>query len=72
MEEFIGKRIEEVVSQLELSKEKYVINDNNHNVCGDTILVTNIQKRDDIIYITTGSFIFDIKGNIDAKKIWYK
>ena len=69
MEHFIGKRIEEVVSQLELSKEKYVIMDNNHNVNGDTILVTNIQKKGDVVYITTGSFIFDIKGNVDAKKI---
>ena len=69
MDNFIGMRIEEVISQLESSKEKFMVINNNHNVNGDTILVTNVQKKDDCWIITTGEFIFDIKGNDNAKKI---
>ncbi|MBQ3494845.1 MAG: hypothetical protein IJA69_05450 [Clostridia bacterium] len=69
MEQFIGEKLEDVVSLLEQSKEKYVVENNNHNVCGDTILVTNVQKRNGVIVLTTGEFIFDVKGNFDAKKI---
>ena len=69
MEQFIGEKLEDVVSLLEQSKEKYVVENNNHNVCGDTVLVTNVQKRNGVIVLTTGEFIFDVKGNFDAKKI---
>lgn len=69
MEQFIGEKLEDVVSLLEQSKEKYVVENNNHNVCGDTVLVTNAQKRNGVIVLTTGEFIFDVKGNFDAKKI---
>ena len=68
MLEFIGKKLEDVIALLEKTNEKYVVKDNNHNVCGDTTLVTNIQKQDDCIMITTGEFIFDVKGNNNAKK----
>ena len=69
MDNFIGMRIEEVISQLEKSKEKFQVIDNNHNVKGDVTLVTNVQKNNDCFIITTGKFIFDIKGNSDAKKV---
>ena len=69
MDSFIGKRVEEVISQLEKSKEKFQVVNNNHNVNGDVTLVTNVQKYNDCLIITTGEFIFDVKGNGDAKKI---
>ena len=69
MDGFIGKRVEEVISQLEKSKEKFQVVNNNHNVNGDVTLVTNVQKYNDCLIITTGEFIFDVKGNGDAKKI---
>ena len=69
MDNFIGMHIEEVISQLKKSKEKFIVVDNNHNVCGDAVLVTNAVKNDDCWFITTGEFIFDIKGNDNAKKI---
>ena len=53
----------------EKSKEKFQVIDNNHNVNGDVTLVTNVQKNNDCFIITTGKFIFDIKGNSDAKKV---
>ena len=67
--DIIGKSLDEVVSLLDNSKEEYVILNNNHNVCGDRVLVTNFQKKDNIVYITTGEFIFDVKGNSNAEKI---
>ena len=69
MDNFIGMRIEEVISQLEKSKEKFQVVNNNHNVIGDTTLVTNVQQKNDCLVITTGEFIFDVKGNGDAKKV---
>ena len=68
MQNLIGKKLEYVVSLLEKSNEKYEIVDNNHNVMGDTTLVTNIQKKDNVYKITTGEFIFDVKGNKDEKE----
>ena len=69
MDNFIGMRIEDVISQLEKSKEKFIVINNNHNVIGDKTLVTNIQYKNDCYVVTTGEFIFDIKGNSDAKKV---
>ena len=66
MIEYIGKKLEDVIAFLEKSNEKYVVKDNNHNVCGDTTLVTNIQKQNDYVLITTGEFIFDVKGSNNA------
>ena len=68
MQNLIGQKLEYVVSLLEKSNEKYEIVDNNHNVMGDTTLVTNIQKKDNVYKITTGEFIFDVKGNKDEKE----
>ena len=69
MDNFIGMRIKDVISQLENSKEKFLVVNNNHNVDGDETLVTNVQQKDDCLIITTGEFIFDVKGNSNAKKI---
>lgn len=69
MDNFIGMRIEDVISQLENSKEKFQVVNNNHNVDGDATLVTNVKRENDCIIITTGEFIFDVKGNSNAKKI---
>ena len=50
---------------LEIIKSKnlaYEIINNNFNINGDTTLVTNIIAKDNTVYLTVGSFIFDVKG----------
>ena len=65
MLEYIGEKLETVLEILNSKGIAYIINDNNFSVNGDTKLVTNIITKDEIVEITTGNFIFDVrnKGN---------
>lgn len=63
MQDFVGNKLSDVINKLQSLGKKYEIISNNHNVNGDTILVTNIKTKDDVVYVTTGEFIFNIKGD---------
>ena len=54
----IGKKLSDI-----LKKEgNFKVIDNNFNVVGEK-LVTNVKEEGKIIVLTTGEFIFDVKGN---------
>lgn len=55
----IGKPLSEVIKQL----ENYKVIKNNFNVVGDE-LVTNVKEEvGNYLVLTTGEFIFNLKGN---------
>ena len=62
MQKFIGEKLDVVISYLEKNGIIYEIKNNNHNICGDTELVTNIVAKDNAVIITVGSFIFDVRN----------
>ena len=62
MEHLIGLNIEDAKNELNNKGISFKIVKNNHNVCGDTCLVTNaVQLEDKTIVLTVGSFIFNLK-----------
>ncbi len=62
MEHLIGLNIEDAKNELNNKGISFKIVSNNHNVCGDTCLVTNaVQLEDKTIVLTVGSFIFNLK-----------
>lgn len=62
MSHYIGMNIDIVTSELKKKGIPYQIINNNHNVQGDTILVTNFQiTQDNTAIITVGEFIFNLK-----------
>lgn len=61
MDHYIGLNIEIVKKELDSKGIPYKIINNNHNVQGDTVLVTNIVTKDNTAIITVGEFIFDLK-----------
>ena len=61
MDHLIGKTLQECIDEITKSGLKYQIVENNHNVDGDTKLVTNAKKQDDIVILTIGEFIFNLK-----------
>ena len=65
MLEFIGEKLEVVLAMLEKKGMAYKVFDNNFSVNGDTKLVTNIIAKDDIVEITIGNFIFDVRNKKD-------
>ena len=62
MQKFIGEKLDDVILYLKANDIKYVVENNNHNICGDTMLVTNIVAKDDAVILTVGSFIFDVRN----------
>ena len=62
MLEYIGEKLETVLNILDSQGIAYIIKDNNFSVEGDTKLVTNIVTKDEIVEITTGNFIFDVRN----------
>ena len=64
MEHLIGKKLEDVLEVLNKSGYSVQIKDNNHNVNGDTLLVTNIVANDKTVIVTVGSFIFDVRNKV--------
>lgn len=62
MLEYIGEKLETVLEILNEKGIAYIIKDNNFSVNGDTKLVTNIVTKDEIVEITTGNFIFDVRN----------
>lgn len=62
MQDFIGEKLENVVKYLTAKGISYKILDNNFSVKGDTLLVTNCVAKDDAVYLTVGSFIFDVRN----------
>ena len=62
MEHLIGLSKENAIKYLCDKGISYEILYNNHNVMGDTELVTNVKLGDNnIVILTIGSFIFDLK-----------
>lgn len=68
MQEYIGEKLNIVINILQQKGIKYKVMDNNFNVDGDTLLVTNIYSQDDTVIIVTGSFIFDIRNKSNEGK----
>ena len=62
MLEYIGEKLEKVLDILNNKGIAYIIKDNNFSVNGDTKLITNIVTKDEIVEITIGSFIFDVRN----------
>ena len=62
MLKYIGEKLETVLNILDSQGIAYIIKDNNFSVEGDTKLVTNIVTKDEIVEITTGNFIFDVRN----------
>ena len=62
MQDFIGEKLENVGKYLTEKGITYKILDNNFSVNGDTLLVTNYVAKDDAVYLTVGSFIFDVRN----------
>ena len=62
MKKFIGEKLEVVLSYLEEKGINYSVEENNHNINGDTKLVTNIIAKDKTVVLTVGSFIFDVRN----------
>ena len=65
MKNFIGDKLEVVIDYLTKKGFNFEIIDNNFSVDGDTKLVTNIVEVNDVFYITTGNFIFNIENKLD-------
>ncbi|MBO5884753.1 MAG: hypothetical protein J6Q51_03055 [Clostridia bacterium] len=62
MDHYIGMNIDFVVGELENKGIPYKIINNNHNVIGDTTLVTNFElTKENTAIITVGEFIFNLK-----------
>lgn len=68
MEDFIGLPLENVIESLKKSNIDYVVKNNNSHVVGDTVLVTNAKKQNNIVVLTVGEFIFDILKVQNDKK----
>lgn len=62
MEHFIGKTLQECINELTKMGLSYRVVENNHNVVGDNKLVTNAKRQNDIVILTVGEFIFNLKG----------
>lgn len=62
MLKYIGEKLETVLEILNTKGIAYIIKDNNFSVEGDTQLITNIVTKDEIVEITTGNFIFDVRN----------
>ena len=65
---FIGEKLETVISYLKSKGITYEIQDNNFSVEGDTWLVTNFVLKDNFAKITVGSFIFDVQNKSKTAK----
>lgn len=62
MEHLVGLSKELALQELEKKGMSFEIVCNNHNVQGDTMLVTNAKlSENNTVILTIGSFIFDLK-----------
>ncbi len=62
MNNYIGKKLDDVVFELTQKGVSYNIINNNHNVDGGILLVTNaVLTEDKTVNLTVGEFIFDLK-----------
>lgn len=62
MQNLVGEKLETAIKIIKNQNLAYEIIDNNFSVDGDTKLVTNVIAKDNTVYLTVGSFIFDVKG----------
>lgn len=67
---FIGMPLNEVTKQLDEQNKKYIVKNNNFNVAGDTVLVTNVKEQKQEIVLIVGEFIFDLKKEQNDKEEW--
>ena len=66
MEDFIGKKVDDVILELNKKGLSYNIINNNHNVENGTLLVTNaVLTEDKTVTLTVGEFIFNLKDKKD-------
>lgn len=68
MQNLIGEKLETALKIIKNQNLAYEIIDNNFSVEGDTKLVTNVIAKDNTVYLTVGSFIFDVKGKENENK----
>ena len=68
MLKYIGEKLDVVVADLERKGILYKICNNNFDIKGDTKLITNIIAKDNIVEITVGEFIFDIRNKKNDNK----
>ena len=62
MEELIGMSLDECKKVLQSKGINFVVQNNNHKVSGDTVLVTNAKTTaDNTVILTIGEFIFNLK-----------
>lgn len=59
----IGEKLDFVLQYLKQNKQDFEVEvvSNNHNVQGDTTLVTNVVVKDKTIILYVGEFIFNLK-----------
>ena len=62
MQNLIGEKLETALKIIKENNLAYEIINNNFSVEGDTKLVTNVIAKDNTVYLTVGSFIFDVEG----------
>lgn len=66
MEDFIGKKVDDVILELNKKGLSYNIINNNHIVENGTLLVTNaVLTEDKTVTLTVGEFIFNLKDKKD-------
>lgn len=63
MQQFIGKKLTDVICELQQSGTLYQIVNNNHKLVGDTQLVTNAKLNNGIVLLTVSDFIFQLRNN---------
>jgi len=72
MKDYIGLPLETVTKILKEKNIEYVVKKNNSHIMGDTILVTNVKKQNNIVVLIVGEFIFDIIKVKNDKKDWFR
>ena len=72
MRNLIGQKLDVAIQKLNENNIKYVVVENNHNVNGDTTLVTNVKTQENLVIIYTGQFIFDVLNKPQQESKWNK
>ena len=72
MRNLIGQKLDVAIQKLNENNIKYVVVENNHNVNGDTTLVTNVKTQENLVIIYTGQFVFDVLNKPQQESKWNK
>lgn len=69
---FIGQKLEAVEKFLKDRGINYIVVNNNFNLSGDTLLVTNVKQQNNQIVLVVGEFIFDLERKLHENWIRFK